>query len=92
MLRLPLEQRQLEINMTKKRDYHVVPHPEGWAVKKENAERASSVHDTKAEAMEEGKRLAKQEKVELVQHGKDGKVQDSDSYGKDPNPPKDRKH
>jgi hypothetical protein len=30
--------------------------------------------------------------VELVTHGKDGRIQDSDSYGNDPVPPRDRKH
>jgi hypothetical protein len=28
----------------------------------------------------------------LVIHGKDGKIQDKDSFGNDPNPPKDTKH
>jgi hypothetical protein len=30
--------------------------------------------------------------VELVIHKKDGTIADSDSYGNDPNPPKDKKH
>jgi hypothetical protein len=30
--------------------------------------------------------------VEHVIHGKDGRIQDKDSYGKDPNPPKDTTH
>lgn len=43
-------------------------------------------------AMDEGRAQAKREKAELVIHGRDGKIQDSDSFGKDPNPPKDKKH
>lgn len=78
--------------MSPKRDIHVVKHPDGWATKKEGAGRAGSVHDTKAEALDKARSQAKREHVEVVIHGKDPKIQDSDSYGKDPHPPKDRKH
>lgn len=74
------------------RDIHVVPHPDGWAVKREGAERASSVHERKVDALEAGRALARKDEVELVIHGKDGKIQDSDSYGNDPHPPTDEKH
>jgi len=78
--------------MATKKDIHVITHPGGWATKKEGARKAGSVHDTQKEAIERGKTQAKREKVELVIHGKDGKIRDSDSYGNDPNPPKDKKH
>ncbi len=42
--------------------------------------------------MEHGKKVAKERGVEHIIHGKDGKIQDRESYGKDPYPPKDRKH
>ncbi|WP_437193941.1 DUF2188 domain-containing protein [Planctomicrobium sp. SH527] len=77
--------------MTKK-DYHVVPQAEGWALKREDAQRASSLHPTQADAIAAGKQLAKQEKTELVIHRPNGQIRDSDSYGNDPNPPKDKKH
>jgi hypothetical protein len=35
--------------------------------------------------------LGAREDVEVVEHGKNGRIQDSDSYGNDPNPPRDRK-
>lgn len=73
-------------------DIHVVPHPEGWATKKEGASRAGGVYPTKEKAVDAGRRQAKRENVELVIHNKDGKISDSDSYGNDPCPPKDRKH
>lgn len=76
--------------MTKKKDVHVVPHPEGWATKREGASRAGAVVSTQKEAIERARDTAKREKVEVVIHGKDGKVRDSDSYGNDPNPPKDK--
>lgn len=77
-------------NMSKK-DIHVTPHPEGWAVRREGNERATSVSDTKADAMEKARDLGRRDHVEVVEHGRDGKIQGSNSYGNDPNPPKDRK-
>lgn len=77
--------------MTKK-DYHVVPQGEGWAVKREGAERASSLHSTQGDAIDAGKQLAKSNRTELVIHRPNGQIRDSDSYGNDPNPPKDKKH
>ncbi len=76
-----------------KRDYHVTPHVGGgWQVRREGAERASSVHDTQREALDRGRELARQERVELVIHRRDGQIRDSDSYGNDPNPPRDQQH
>lgn len=75
-----------------KKDIHVVPHPEGWAVKREGAERATSVHERKVDALDAARELGRKDEVEVVIHGLDGKIQDSDSYGNDPNPPKDEKH
>ena len=78
--------------MSKKKDIHVVPHQDGWATRKEGASRAGSVHRTQKEAQQKAGEQAKRERVEVVTHGKNGKKRDSDSYGNDPFPPKDRKH
>lgn len=75
-----------------KKDYHVVPQGEGWALKREGAQRASSLHPTQADAIAAGKELAKQQQTELVIHRPNGQIRDSDSYGNDPVPPKDKKH
>jgi len=75
-----------------KKNVHITPHPDGWQVKKEGAERASKVTETKKEAVEAGRDAAKKEQSELVIHRKDGTIQDKDSYGNDPHPPKDTKH
>lgn len=77
--------------MTKK-DIHVVPHEDGWATKKEGAGRAGVVVDTQKEAIERARDQAIRERVEVVIHKRDGTIRDSDSYGNDPNPPKDKKH
>ena len=79
--------------MTKKKDIHVVPHSEGgWATRREGGERASSRHGTQREALDQAREWGKRDQVEVVTHGKDGRIRDSDSYGNDPNPPKDKKH
>lgn len=77
--------------MTKK-DIHVVPHDDGWATKKEGATRAGRVTDTQQEAIEKAREQAKRENVEVVIHRRDGSIRDSDSFGNDPNPPKDKRH
>jgi len=78
--------------MSKKEDIHVVPHHDGWAVRREGSDRASSIHDTKAKAMAAARTMGRKDHVEVVSHGRDGRIQDSDSYGNDPHPPTDRKH
>lgn len=78
--------------MSKSKRIHVTPRPEGWAVQREKGDRASALTDTKAEAEKIARDLAKKDEGEVIIHGKDGKIQDSDSYGNDPNPPHDTKH
>ena len=69
--------------------HHVVPNPSGgWDVKRGEAERASSNHDTKREAIDEGRAVSRSQRTELRIHNKDGKNSSSDSHGGDPNPPK----
>lgn len=78
--------------MTKKKGQHIVKNPNGgWAVKKGGSSKATKVFETQKEAVEQGKQIAKNQKTELYIHGKDGKIQDKRSYGKDPCPPKDKK-
>jgi hypothetical protein len=68
-------------------------HPEGgWQTKKEGNDRASGKYGTKQEAVDAAVQQAKREGTEVVVQGKDGKIQSKDSYGKDPNPPKDKEH
>jgi hypothetical protein len=74
------------------RNIHVVPHGDRWAAQKEGAARASFLGDTKAEVEAQARAQAKAEHIELFIHGKDGKIQDRDSFGNDPCPPKDAKH
>lgn len=72
-------------------DYHVVPNPDGgWDVKRPGAKRTSSHHDTKKPAMDRGRELSRKSGGELVDHGRDGRIRDKDSHGRDPFPPRDK--
>ena len=66
---------------------HIVPHSDGWAVKIEGNDRATSVHDTQQQAIDAGRDRARREESELLIHGRDGRIRDRDSYGGDDFPP-----
>lgn len=74
-----------------KKSNHVVPSTSGWAVKKSGSERASKTFGTKEKAINYGRELSKTERTELYIHKKNGMIQNKNSYGNDPNPPKDKK-
>lgn len=71
---------------------HVVPQDGRWAVKSAGASRAASLHDTQRAALDAARPSARARGAELVIHGRDGRIRDSDSYGNDPCPPRDAKH
>ena len=68
---------------------HVVPNGKNWQVKAEKATKATKNFNTQKAAIAYAKDIAKNQKRELVIHGKDGKIRDKDSYGNDPCPPRD---
>jgi hypothetical protein len=76
-----------------KKNIHVTHRKTGdWAVIGAGDKRASSLHDTQGKAIKSGKPLAQANKSELVIHDRGNKIRDKDSFGNDPNPPKDQKH
>ena len=72
--------------------HHVVPDSRqgGWNVIKGGASRASIHRETKVESEKAGRQISINQKTEFVIHGKDGKIQRSDSHGNDPCPPQDK--
>lgn len=71
-----------------RKSYHVTPHPEGgWQVKSEGSNRASSKHETKNKAVAAGRKLARKKSSQMFIHGRNGKIQEERTYGKDPFPP-----
>lgn len=67
------------------RDTHrVMPHEDGWQVKRDGDKRASHVTPTKAEAEKLARPISRNQDTELQIHNKDGKIARSDSHGHDP--------
>jgi len=71
-----------------KRDQHVVPHKDRWAVRGAGSRRASSIHPTQRGAIEAGRSIARNQRTELYIHGRNGQIRERDSHGNDPFPPK----
>ncbi|MDE0555848.1 MAG: DUF2188 domain-containing protein [Candidatus Poribacteria bacterium] len=71
-----------------KRNQHVVPHEDGWAVRGAGSQRASSVHRTQREAIDAGREIARNQNSELLIHGRDGRIRKRDGHGNDPFPPR----
>jgi hypothetical protein len=82
--------------MSKDRDRTVSRRPDGtWENKRNDADKASSLHKTQKEAEQTAKEMLKnQGGGELTTKGVDGKIRSKDTIapGKDPNPPKDKEH
>jgi len=80
--------------MAKKKDVHTTYSKETkmWQTLLEGQQKPLANSQTKETAKKKSITEAKKRKVEHVIHKKDGKIQDSDSYGNDPHPPKDKKH
>lgn len=75
--------------MSKKTRYHITKKENGqWQGKKEGGERASTIASTKAEALQQMIKIAKNKgESQVIIHKQDGKIQEERTYGTDPNPP-----
>ena len=56
-----------------KKNQHVVPHADGWAVKGAGNERVTSVHETQREAIAAGREIAINYRSELLTHNRQGR-------------------
>ena len=75
-----------------RKTHHVVPKIDGgWDVKKGGGEKAIKHFDKKQDAVDYGRVVSKNQGSEFIVHRKDGKIQNSDSHGGDPLPPRDKK-
>ncbi len=63
-----------------KKNRHVVPLGTGWAVKRAGHKGFDLISQTKQDALDFAKQLAKNSKAELIVHGRDGKIQRKDSF------------
>ena len=75
--------------MPNRKNYWTQQRPDGkWESKAEGAKRASKVTDTQAEAWEYSKDMARKTGGEAYLKGRNGKIRERNTYGKDPYPPK----
>jgi len=74
------------------RNRHVVPYQGKWAVRIAGSNRVASTHATQGVAIAQARTGAIRDHSEVVIHRPNGQIRDRDSYGNDPNPPKDTKH
>jgi hypothetical protein len=68
---------------------HVIPHNGKWVVKGAGNQRATRIVVSQKEALKIARRIARNQGVDVVIHGRDGRIRDKDSYGRDPFPPRD---
>jgi uncharacterized protein YdaT len=78
--------------MAPRKEIHVTLRHDGeWQAKQAGGSRASVVGSTKESVMKEARDIARHQHEELVEHAKDGRIINSDSYGPDPCPPVDKR-
>lgn len=74
--------------MPSKKDVHTVPNGTNWANKVNG--QVVSTHRLKEPAVAAGRRVALQNEAEHLIHNLNGQIGRRNSYGTDPNPPKDK--
>lgn len=75
--------------MPDKDNYWTQQRPDGkWESKREGTNRASKVTNTQAEAWQYSRQKAKENSGEAFLKGRDNKIRERNTYGKDPYPPK----
>ena len=73
----------------KSNSHHIVPDSDGgWNIKKGGSGRSSGHFNRKSDAVDRGREISKNQGTEFYIHGRDGKIQQKDSHGNDPHPPK----
>lgn len=65
----------------------MVPSDGGWKVRVEGG-RDFKQFKTQREAMKLGRSIARSNRSDQIIHGRDGRIRQRDSYGRDPFPPK----
>lgn len=67
-----------------KKNIHVLPNQGNWRVQTDGSKKAYRTTSTQKEAIEIAKQVAKNNKSELLIHGKNGQIREKNSYGNDP--------
>lgn len=70
------------------KNVHVVHSQGEWKVRREGSLRASRVFEDKKSAIDYGKKIGREDRVELYIHNMDGRISCRSSFGNDPFPPR----
>lgn len=70
--------------MSDKKNIHVVPHGDKWAIRREGSERVSKIVETQRQGIDTGREVSRREGGELFIHRPNGQIRDRDSHGNDP--------
>lgn len=71
-----------------KKNQHVVPHGNQWAIKGEGNGKYTLITDKQSEAIDAAKAIAQNQQSELFIHNREGQIRERNSYGNDNFPPK----
>lgn len=63
------------------KNQHVIPRDGRWAVRGAGNSRATGVFSTRSEAITVARRIARNQRSELVVHGSDGRIRNKKSFG-----------
>ena len=75
--------------MLTRKVWHIVPKGNSWAIKREDSDKLSGIHENKQNAIREVQKIAKNNTPsQVVVHDKHGKIQTEWTYGKDSYPTK----
>lgn len=69
------------------KNQHVVPKGGKWGVVGAGNSRATSLHNTQAEAARAARETAQRQQSEVFIHRPNGQIRERNSYGNDPFPP-----
>lgn len=69
------------------KNQHVVPKGGQWAIVGAGHGRATSKHRTQKAAIRRARTIAKNQRSELLIHGRNGRIREKNSYGRDSHPP-----
>lgn len=71
-----------------KKNQHVVPKGDNWAVKGTGNEKVTKIVSTQKEAIKIAREIAINQGSEMFVHRKNGQIRERNTYGKDNFPPK----